>query len=47
MSTDDRCPLVKTDPVIGLPKGARWVEELGKRLEDGSFRGDRAHLDKQ
>jgi hypothetical protein len=36
----------KTDPLVGLPRGDHWVEELQRRLHSGALRGKRKNMDK-
>lgn len=41
-----RLALSKDEPLVGLPNGQHWVDELKIRLQNGAFKGDRAYLDK-
>lgn len=41
---DFRLALSRNDPAIGLPGGRRWIDELRKRLKNGSYKGDRANM---
>lgn len=42
-----RVVLLKDDPLIGQPRGDKWVAELKQRVESGVLKGSRAELDRQ
>ena len=42
---DDSIAMTKEDPVVGLPLGSQWVEELEKRLKANSLNPSKRHLD--
>ena len=39
--------MIKTDPIIDAPSGRLWVEELRKRLANGTLKGSLANLNVQ
>lgn len=43
--TDERLPLIASDPAIGMPKCEMWIAELARRLKNGAFKGSLRDMD--
>lgn len=44
--TDASLAIMRSDPLVGMPKGEEWVAELERRVASGALRGTRPDLDR-